>query len=310
MGASILFSILFGFTTIGHIWQAAHYKKPFTWVLIMSAIWQTLAFVIRCISIMKPTNVPINNVTYCLVLLAPLWTNAFCYMVVARLVHMYMPRHRIMRIKGSWLASIFVLLDITAFVIQLLGALDAINENLEVQKRGLHIYTGGVAAQEAFILWFTWLTIVFLRKIKAGESTKIEISKARKLTYLIFIVLGLISVSSNVISSYHSSDIFQFRIIYRIIEFSAGFGSRITREIAQHEAWQYCFDTTPMFFAIVAFHAYHPGKVLQGLDSQFPSRKEKKAIKAEKKRQKEERKNAAAAGGLSESESLELAQRA
>jgi hypothetical protein len=62
-----------------------------------------------------------------------------------------------------------------------------------------------------------------------------------------------------------------------------------------------------MFFAIVIFHIYHPGKVLQGQDSQFPSRKEKKALKAEKKRQKEERK---ANGGISESESFELAQRA
>lgn len=100
----------------------------------------------------------------------------------------------------------------------------------------------------------------------------------------------------------------QFRIIYRLIEFASGFGSKITRHIAQHEFWQYCFDTLPMFFAIIVFHVYHPGKVFQGPDSDFPSRKEKKAIKAEKKRQKELKKAGAVAGGLSESESIELAQ--
>jgi hypothetical protein len=194
MSASILFSILFGLTTSGHIFQAAHYKKPFCWVLIMSATWQTLAFIIRCVSIMNPTDVTVNNVTYCLVLLAPLWTNAFCFMVMARLVHMYMPNHRIAKIKGSWLASIFVLLDITAFVIQLLGALDAINKNEKIAQRGLHIYTGGVAAQETFILCFTVLTIIFLRKLNAGESTKADYSRAKKLTYVIYIALGLISV--------------------------------------------------------------------------------------------------------------------
>ncbi|KAG9238183.1 RTA1 like protein-domain-containing protein [Amylocarpus encephaloides] len=281
MGASILFSILFGFTTIGHIWQAAHYKKPFMWVLIMGAIWQTLAFIIRCISIMNPLDVAINNVTYCLVLLAPLWTNAFCYMVVARLVHMYMPNHRLLRIKGSWLAVLFVLLDVVAFIIQLLGALDAINTNEKVAQRGIDIYTGGISTQEAFILGFTFLTVVFLRKLKGGETTKLDNGRAVKLTNLIFVVLGLIS----------------FRIIYRIIEFSAGFGSKITREIAQHEAWQYCFDTLPMFLALVAFHVYHPGKVLQGQDSQFPTRKEKKAIKAEKKEEKKQRKAEAALAG-------------
>lgn len=112
MGASILFSILFGFTTIGHVLQAAIYRSSFCWVLIMSAIWQMAAFVIRCISIMNPTDEAIGNVTYCLVLLAPLWTNAFCFMVLARLVHMFMPKHRILRIKGSWLAVLFVGLDI------------------------------------------------------------------------------------------------------------------------------------------------------------------------------------------------------
>lgn len=112
MGASILFAFLFALTLVGHCWQAVHYRAGYTWVLIMSAIWQTLAFIIRCIGIVNPTNEVINNITYCLVLLAPLWNNAFCFMVMARLVHMFMPRHRILRLKGSVLAVIFVFLDI------------------------------------------------------------------------------------------------------------------------------------------------------------------------------------------------------
>jgi hypothetical protein len=88
MGASILFSILFGLTLLAHCGQAVHYHAWYTWVLIMSAIWQTAAFIIRCIG------------------------NAFCFMVMARLVHMFMPEHRIFRLKGSWLAVIFVFLDI------------------------------------------------------------------------------------------------------------------------------------------------------------------------------------------------------
>jgi hypothetical protein len=112
MGASILFSILFGRTLLAHCGQAVHYHAWYTWVLIMSAIWQTAAFIIRCIGILNPTNEPVNNATYVLVLLAPLWINAFCFMVMARLVHMFMPEHRIFRLKGSWLAVIFVFLDI------------------------------------------------------------------------------------------------------------------------------------------------------------------------------------------------------
>ena len=112
MGASILFASLFGLTLFGHCWQAFYYRATYTWVLIMSAIWQTLAFIIRCIGIKNPTNEVINNITYCLVLLAPLWNNAFCFMVMARLVHMFMPLHRIFRLKGSVLAVLFVCLVI------------------------------------------------------------------------------------------------------------------------------------------------------------------------------------------------------
>jgi hypothetical protein len=113
IGASILFSILFGFTMIYHIYQAAVYHTSFCWVLIMSATWQTAAFIIRCFSIEDPTNVVVNDVTYCLVLLAPLWTNAFCFMVMARLTHMFMPDKRILGIKGSRLGVYFVILDIS-----------------------------------------------------------------------------------------------------------------------------------------------------------------------------------------------------
>jgi hypothetical protein len=64
-----------------------------------------------------------------------------------------------------------------------------------VAKRGLLIYTGGISAQEFFIIGFTLLTIDFLRKINKGESTKVETGSAKRLVHLMFLVLGLISVS-------------------------------------------------------------------------------------------------------------------
>jgi hypothetical protein len=62
----------------------------------------------------------------------------------------------------------------------------------------------------------------------------------------------------------------------------------VTKEIVQHEAFQYCFDTLPMFIAIVIFHLLHPGTILVGPESKFPTRKEKKAMKLEKKRLREQ----------------------
>ncbi|KAH8723180.1 RTA1 like protein-domain-containing protein [Phaeosphaeriaceae sp. PMI808] len=264
MGASILFSILFGLTLIGHIWQAAHYRASYTWVLIMSAIWQTLAFIIRCIGIMNPTKEGVNNATYVLVLLAPLWINAFCFMVMARLVHMFMPDNRIFRVKGSIMAVLFVFLDILAFVVQLLGALKATNkDDRKIVQKGRDTYTIGVILQQVFIFFFILLTIGFLRNLRA-RTTKPETQGARNLTLLLLGVLSLITL----------------RVVYRIVEFSGKSGNAVSKELTKHEVWQYCLDTLPMFMATVAFHVYHPGKVLQGPDSSFPSRREKKRQKA------------------------------
>ncbi|KAF2472673.1 uncharacterized protein BDR25DRAFT_312599 [Lindgomyces ingoldianus] len=264
MGASILFAILFGLTLFGHCLQAVHYRAFYTWVLIMSAIWQTLAFIIRCIGIMNPTNEAINNVTYCLVLLAPLWINAFCFMVMARLVHMFLPHHRIFRVKGSWLAALFVFLDILAFVVQLLGALKATNkDDRSVVQQGRDIYTIGVVLQQVFICLFILLTTAFLRNLRV-RSTKPDAKGARTLTLLLLGVLFLITV----------------RVIYRIVEFSGKSGNAVTKELTTHEGWQYGLDTLPMFLATVVFHVYHPGRVLQGPDSSFPSRREKKRQKS------------------------------
>lgn len=113
LGASLLFTLLFALTTIGHVVQAAMFKKSFCWVLIMSGIWQTVSFVLRDISIYSPTNESIYDPSYVLVLLAPLWTNAFIFMCCARIVYFFFPSHRIAKIKATWLSVIFVLLDIS-----------------------------------------------------------------------------------------------------------------------------------------------------------------------------------------------------
>ena len=57
----------------------------------------------------------------------------------------------------------------------------------------------------------------------------------------------------------------QIRIIYRLVEFSDGFDTTLTR----HEAFFYCLDSVPMFFGFGLFNIYHPGRVLVGPGSSF-----------------------------------------
>jgi hypothetical protein len=43
----------------------------------------------------------------------------------------------------------------------------------------------------------------------------------------------------------------------------------------------YVFDEMPMFFALIVFNIYHPGRVLSGPSSEFPGRKERNGLKAQ-----------------------------
>jgi hypothetical protein len=52
-----------------------------------------------------------------------------------------------------------------------------------------------------------------------------------------------------------------------------------------HEVYEYVLDAVPMFIALLVLNIVHPGRILQGPDSEFlrVSRQEKKRIKEEKK---------------------------
>lgn len=54
----------------------------------------------------------------------------------------------------------------------------------------------------------------------------------------------------------------------------------------------YVFDEMPMFLALVVFNIYHPGRVLIGLESDYPvlTKEEKATAKREKKERKIEKK--------------------
>lgn len=51
--------------------------------------------------------------------------NAYCYMVLARMIYFFLPERQIGIFKPSLLATIFVLLDFGSFIIQIIGSMIA-----------------------------------------------------------------------------------------------------------------------------------------------------------------------------------------
>ncbi|MCJ1467018.1 hypothetical protein MMC07_005640 [Pseudocyphellaria aurata] len=259
VGAAYLFAILFALTTCGHVAQAIIHRKGYSWVIIVSALLQTMTYVFRIVSINNPTSSAPAIAWFILILIAPLWTNAYVYMVMGRMVYNFTTTATLAGIKAWRFTLYFVLLDIVAFLAQVAGAASAAGNDTPRDQvlRGVHIYMGGIGLQQAFILVFLFLAVKFHRGLLRETYTS-RTRQALRLLSVLYVALLLITV----------------RIIFRLVEYSDGIDS----SIPNHEAYQYCFDSLPMLIALVLFNIYHPGRIMPGKESDFPSRKERKRL--------------------------------
>jgi hypothetical protein len=112
VGPAYLFAVLFALTTCFHIYQAIITRKAYSTVIIFSAFVQTVTFVLRIISIMHPTLSWPYIGWFVLILIAPLLTNAFVYMIMGRMVYNFLPDKKLLGIKAWRFGMFFVLLDI------------------------------------------------------------------------------------------------------------------------------------------------------------------------------------------------------
>jgi hypothetical protein len=143
---------------------------------------------------------------------------------------------------------------------------------------GKTIYMSGVGLQQFFIFLFIGLIAKFQLDVQTLERQGLlGAGKNGKwwkwLTYSLYAVLVLITM----------------RIIFRLVEFSAGVDPE-KNELPYKESYALGLDAFPMMLALLILAVVHPGLVLRGSESEFPSRKERKAEKKEKKRVKKEEK--------------------
>ncbi|KAK2809823.1 hypothetical protein FQN50_003463 [Emmonsiellopsis sp. PD_5] len=262
--AAVLFTVLFGLTTIVHIVQWVNFRKKFCWVITMSSLWETAGFALRSLSAQKITGLWHFIPQQLLIILAPLWLNAFVYMVLGRMIHFFLPGEKIFGISARRLTLIFVLLDIVAFLVQGSSSSLMSSDDLKMVDIGIKIYMGGIALQQLFIILFFILAGRFQHQMNHLElhHTTPTHHPWRPLLYALYTTLLLITM----------------RIIFRLVEYSGGLESKI----ATSEAAFYVLDAAPMLIALVLLNVVHPGLVLVGEGSEFP-KKEKKGKKGKGK---------------------------
>ncbi|KAJ5627410.1 hypothetical protein N7528_004837 [Penicillium herquei] len=258
IGPAYLFLVLFLLTSIAHVWQAIIYRKVYCWVICLSGITQTITYIFRVLSIQYPDNYGDYVAWFVLILVAPLLTNAFVYMVVGRMVWNFTNDARVLKVRPWNFGLFFVTLDIIAFIVQVYGAASASGNDIpyNTEMMGLHVYMGGVGLQQFFVIMFVICAIFFHRQIL--QQKRSDMKTALLLLYVLYGVLALITL----------------RIIFRLCEYSQGLDS----QIPLHEAYQYCLDSLPMFIALVMLNVIHPGRLMPGKESEMPGRKQRKQM--------------------------------
>lgn len=68
--------------------------------------------IMRTYSTIDQTKSGTTAASQLLVLLAPLWMNAFVYMIFGRMVYYYLPERKVVGIRAERLALIFIWLDV------------------------------------------------------------------------------------------------------------------------------------------------------------------------------------------------------
>jgi hypothetical protein len=63
--------------------------------------------------------------------------------------------------------------------------------------------------------------------------------------------------------------VIQVRTVYRLIEFGPGLTA--DNPLVSNEVYPFALDALPMSLALTMLNAMHPGFVLRGTDSEFPS---------------------------------------
>ncbi|KAF4830539.1 putative lipid transporter atnI [Colletotrichum tropicale] len=178
-----------------HLVQAIMYKQRYYWVIIMAGVWEASAFVLRTLGAKNGRVLPFYIISALTFMLAPLWINAYAYMVGARVVHFSLPDGRVFRIKASYMTKLFVGADLVCFGVQGAGGSMLSGQgSASTTQTGKILYTTGCIVQLIFIAAFTAVVVQLHVRVRKNPPSTWN-ANSLQLIWVIFIVLILIFIS-------------------------------------------------------------------------------------------------------------------
>lgn len=196
----------------------------------------------------NPDSLGIYIAEYLMIVLSPCFFIAANYVLLGRLAkeigcvdHVLLPVRR--------LTLIFVLSDVTTFVIQAVGASMTTSTVYNSALTGLHIFLAGLVLQLASFIFFCVIYARFLYKVHAEEQAVwMQDSKQHWNSDWRTLAAAMAISSIGIL----------IRSCYRVAEVAQGFHG----SLGSSEAAFYLGDTLPLFVAIVIYVPFWPGRFI------------------------------------------------
>lgn len=242
--AAIIFVVLFGISTLLHVFQMFQRRTWFMIPFIIGAVMETVGYIGRAISATEapgPYTMGPFIIQSVLLLVAPALLAASIYMNLGRIVFMIKGEDALF-IRRTWLTKIFVIGDVISFMVQSSGAgILSSGDDQDSIDTGNWIIIGGLIIQVIFFGLFVIAGVIFhVRMNKAPTQLSNEKPWVKHMIGL-YIVSILIFIRS----------------IVRVVEFVEGWGGYLMT----HEVYLYVFDAAVMFLAVACLNWTHPGEV-------------------------------------------------
>ncbi|KAK7192643.1 hypothetical protein DPSP01_006584 [Paraphaeosphaeria sporulosa] len=245
------------------VYQYVRYRSWFFWTALIGILMEVIGYICRLVSATDTERNGPFLIAFLMILLAPSFLAAACYMAFSRIVWFSCPTHAL-RFKTLWcfpryITPTFVIFDLFSFVIQLAGAStisraydhDASpSRSIEsAEKRvvaGRVILVLGLILQLSCYMAFAIIAMrYFVISLHWRHEDLGDFHMFRRLSYFINMAAGLITL----------------RAIYRTLEIPQDKTTGL-QYLQQHEWCFWCFDAVPVALVLLVMAVWHPGRYL------------------------------------------------
>ncbi|KAI0254690.1 RTA1 like protein-domain-containing protein [Lactifluus subvellereus] len=252
IASNTLTGIAFGFILTAALVQTFNlFKWGAWWMVCMTIGAYTFALGIACRFALhvKPESKGIYIVEYLFVILAPCAFIAADYVLLGHLAR-FLGSGKHLLVSPKRITIIFVISDVTTFLIQALGGAISVGANtVRGEKLGSHVFLGALVIQLISFLIFTTIFLRFMRRVHKFERDAWTLHRGNQWYNDWRTLAAALGVSCVGII---------IRSLYRVVELSQGF----LGPIAQNEDLFYALDTLPLFIAISVYVPFWPGRFI------------------------------------------------